>query len=227
MMKKQLALLLACLMLFTFAACGGDSPAAPNEGTSQSSDSGQENIETPQGEEEESVPSFSVPTQNDPPAVYEGINMVNLVPEGCTEVVYDGGVYIYKLSSAPTSETLVNFINEKLIPEIQACSDTGTCLVKDPSGNDVLGLERGVTPLRAFDSFGYRVSDSGTEYAYWIIDGEQFDERQLSGGGMKLLDVRYVYDGVLYDAITRVREEDQAISVTPFEESNQKFEIVE
>lgn len=227
MMKKQLALLLACLMLFTLAACGGESPAAPNEGTSQSSDSGQENIETPQGEEEESVPSFSVPTQNDPPAVYEGINMVNLVPEGCTEVVYDGGVYIYKLSSAPTSETLVNFINEKLIPEIQACSDTGTCLVKDPSGNDVLGLERGVTPLRAFDSFGYRVSDSGAEYAYWIIDGEQFDERQLSGGGMKLLDVRYVYDGVLYDAITKVREEDQAISVTPFEEPNQEFEIVE
>ena len=35
-------------------------------------------METPQGEEEESVPSFSVPTQNDPPAVYEGINMVNL-----------------------------------------------------------------------------------------------------------------------------------------------------
>ena len=130
MMKKQLALLLACLMLFTLTACGGESPAAPNEGTSQSSDSGQENIETPQGEEEESVPSFSVPTQNDPPAVYEGINMVNLVPEGCTEVVYDGGVYIYKLSSAPTSETLVNFINEKLIPEIQACSDTGTCLVR-------------------------------------------------------------------------------------------------
>ena len=93
MMKKQLALLLACLMLFTLTACGGESPAAPNEGTSQSSDSGQENIETPQGEEEESVPSFSVPTQNDPPAVYEGINMVNLVPEGCTEVVYDGGVY--------------------------------------------------------------------------------------------------------------------------------------
>ena len=109
MMKKRLALLLACLMLFTLAACGGESPAAPNEGTSQSSDSGQENMETPQGEEEEeegeeeSVPSFSVPTQNDPPAVYEGINMVNLVPEGCTEVVYDGGVYIYKLSSAPTS----------------------------------------------------------------------------------------------------------------------------
>ena len=73
MMKKQLALLLACLMLFTLAACGGESPAAPNEGTSQSSDSGQENIEAPQGEEEgeeESVPSFSVPTQNDPPAVY-------------------------------------------------------------------------------------------------------------------------------------------------------------
>ena len=228
MMKKQLALLLACLMLFTLTACGGESPAAPNEGTSQSSDSGQENIETPQGEEEESVPSFSVPTRNDPPAVYEGINMVNLVPEGCTEVVYDGGVYIYKLSSAPTSETLVNFINEKLIPEIEACSDTGTCLVKDPSGNDVLGLERGVTPLRAFDSFGYRVSDSGAEYAYWIIDGEQFaNERQLSGGGMKLLDVRYVYDGVLYDAITKVREEDQAISVTPFEEPNQEFEIVE
>lgn len=53
MMKKQLALLLACLMLFTLTACGGESPAAPNEGTSQSSDSGQENIETPQGEEEE------------------------------------------------------------------------------------------------------------------------------------------------------------------------------
>ena len=218
MMKKRLALLLACLMLFTLTACGGESPAAPNEGTSQSSDSGQENMETPQGEEEEeegeeeSVPSFSVPTQNDPPAVYEGINMVNLVPEGCTEVVYDGGVYIYKLSSAPTSETLVNFINEKLIP----------------SNNDVLGLERGVTPFRAFDSFGYRVSDSGTEYAYWIIDGEQFaNERQLSGGGTKLLDVRYVYDGVLYDAITKVREEDQAISVTPFKEPNQKFEIVE
>jgi len=44
---------------------------------------------------------------------------------------------------------------------------------------------------------------------------------------MKLLDVRYVYDGVLYDAITKVREEDQAISVTPFEEPNQEFEIVE
>ena len=42
-----------------------------------------------------------------------------------------------------------------------------------------------------------------------------------------VLDVRYVYDGVLYDAITKVREEDQAISVTPFEEPNQKFEIVE
>ena len=54
MMKKRLALLLACLMLFTLTACGGESPAAPNEGTSQSSDSGQENIETPQGEEEES-----------------------------------------------------------------------------------------------------------------------------------------------------------------------------
>ena len=53
MMKKQLALLLACLMLFTLTACGGESPAASNEGTSQSSDSGQENIETPQGEEEE------------------------------------------------------------------------------------------------------------------------------------------------------------------------------
>ena len=44
---------------------------------------------------------------------------------------------------------------------------------------------------------------------------------------MKLLDVRYVYDDVLYDAITKVREEDQAISVTPFEEPNQEFEIVE
>lgn len=64
------------------------------------------------------------------------------MPEDCTEVVYNGGVYIYKLSSAPTSETMVNFINEMLIPEVEACSDTGECLVRDPSGNDILGLER-------------------------------------------------------------------------------------
>lgn len=52
-------------------------------------------METPQGEEEESVPSFSVPTQNDPPAVYEGINMVNLVPEGCTDP-RNSGVFRYR-----------------------------------------------------------------------------------------------------------------------------------
>ena len=85
-----------------------------------------------------------------------------------------------------------------------------------------------MTAMASVDVYKRQVSDSGAEYAYWIIDGEQFaNERQLSGGGTKLLDVRYVYDGVLYDAITKVREEDQAISVTPFEEPNQEFEIVE
>ena len=224
MHKKGLALVLAAFLLLALAGCGG-SPA--EEDTVPAADSVQENAEEEQTVQE-SAAAFPVPTQNDPPAAAGGINMVNLLPEDCTEVIYDGGVYIYKLSSPPTSETLVNFINETVIPEIQACSDTGTVLVRDPASNEDLGLERGVIPFRAFDSFGYRVSDSGAEYASWLIDGQQFaNEQQLSGGSMKLLDVRYLYDGVLYDAITKGREEDQAISVTPFEEPNQNFAILE
>ena len=254
MSKKVTAIVLALSILFCFTACGNKADSNESDTRQNGAVASSEGI--PSGEPEPEPDPKTMPEYHFTEAVQErGVLTVGVsgnsktcyvipddpekygelvgtragnVPEGCTEVVYDGGVYIYKLSSAPTSETLVNFINEKLIPEIQACSDTGTCLVKDPSGNDVLGLERGVTPFRAFDSFGYRVSDSGAEYAYWIIDGEQFaNERQLSGGGTKLLDVRYVYDGVLYDAITKVREEDQAISVTPFEEPNQEFEIVE
>lgn len=151
MMKKQLALLLACLMLFTLTACGGESPAAPNEGTSQSSDSGQENIETPQGEEEESVPSFSVPTQNDPPAVYEGINMVNL---------------------GPGIGTRLNFWDQFLIDKVHQCF-------------------AGRSRRQLVDIHASIVHHFGAALRH---DGEQFaNERQLSGGGMKLLDVRYVF----------------------------------
>lgn len=222
MYKKGLALVLAAFLLLALAGCGG-SPG--EEETVPAADSVQENAEEEQKPQEDAA--FPVPTQNDPPSVAGGINMVNLLPEDCTEVVYDGGVYIYKLASPPTGETLVNFINEKLIPGIQACSDTGTVLVQDPAGREAFGLEWGAVPFRAFDSFGYGVSDSGREYAYWLIDGQQFaNERQLSEGS-RLLDIRYLYDGVLYDAITKVREEDQAISVTPFEEPNQDFAIVE
>ena len=44
--------------------------------------------------------------------------------------------------------------------------------------------------------------------------------------GLAAGNVRYVHDGVLYNAITRVREE-QTISVTSFEEPNREFEIAE
>lgn len=218
MYKKILALILAVFMLFVLVGCGG----APSEGeAAQSAEDGQANVAA-----EESAPSFSVPTQADPPAVYQGINMVNLVPEGCTEVIYNEGVYLYKFSSQPTGEMLVNFINELLIPELEAKSDNGVCLVKDPNGKDPLGLGTSVTSYHAFDSFGYTVSN-GNEYAYFVIDGEQFgSERHLQGNSM-LLDTRYVYDGVLYDAITRVNFDQQAISVTLFEEPSQNFEIIE
>ena len=209
------------MMGISLAACGGAPSAAQGEEASQAADSGQENGEAGQ----ESVSSFPVPTQGDPAVMSSGINMTHLVTEGCTEVINDGGVFLYKMSSQPTGETLVNFINETLIPEIVAISDNGACLVRDSSGNDALGLGAGVQPYRAFDSFGYTSLD-GEEYAYWIVDGEQFgNERHLYGDSM-LLDVRYVYDGVLYDAITRVRPDEQAISVTPFEEPSQNFEII-
>lgn len=226
MSKKVMTIILALSMFFCLAACGRNSSEVQNKGTSQNDDSGQESEAVSQ-EEEESALSFPVPTQGEPPAIGSGINMVNLVPEGCVEVVYNEGVYLFKMSSMPTGETMVNFANELLIPEIQASSDTGTCLVRDPASNDVLGLERGVIPFRAFDSFGYRVSDGGAEYISNLIGGEQFGNEWLLMGSIKLLDVRYVYDGVLYDAITQVKEEEQAISVTPFEEPNQKFEIIE
>lgn len=212
MLKKIMKIVLALSVLLCLTACGNNQ----DEGTSQST-----------GEEKnESDLSFSVPTINDPPAIAKGINMVNLVSEECVEVTYDEGVYIYKFSSQPTGETLVKFINELLIPGIEACSDTGECLVRDNTGNDGLGLGIGVTQYRKFDSFGYRTSD-GKEYAYWIIDGEQFSDERYLYEGSRLLDVRYEYNGKLYNAITAVKEEKQSISVTPIEEPNQKFEIIE
>ena len=41
--------------------------------------------------------------------------MVDPVLDGCTEVVCDKGMYIFKMSSMPTGKTPVNFINELLI----------------------------------------------------------------------------------------------------------------
>lgn len=48
--------------------------------------------------------------------------MAHLVPESCTKVVYDEWVYLFPISPEFTAEMLVNFINESLIPEIEAIS---------------------------------------------------------------------------------------------------------
>lgn len=219
MMKKRLALLLACLMLFTLTACGGESPAAPNGGTSQSSDSGQENIETPQGEEEESVPSFSVPTEGDPAPEHLGVDMTSIVPEGCTKVVNDDSLYLYMMPSEQTGETLVNYINETLMPALAALSDQGVCLTKSD-------IEERVQLYCPLDSYGYSNED-GVQMYWWIVDGEQFGTPTLMSADNLLVNVYYVLDGVLYNAITTVKADGQAICVTPFKEPFQNFRVVE
>lgn len=72
--------------------------------------------------------------------------MAHLVPEGCTKVVYDEWVYLFQISPELTAEMLVNFINESLIPEIEAISDNGAYLMKENTGNEALKLGANSTP---------------------------------------------------------------------------------
>ncbi len=63
MLKKGMALLLACFMLFTFAACGGPSAAQESE-IAQTADGDQENVEAP--EKAENAPTDSQPGDSAP-----------------------------------------------------------------------------------------------------------------------------------------------------------------
>lgn len=212
MLKKILALLMASIMLFVLAACGGNPPGGETGGTTEN--------------EEKDVPSFSVPTEGDPPSAYKGVNIADIVPDDCAELIYSEEVFNFKMSSEVTAETMIDFINAKLIPAISEIADNGACLVKEDSGGDFLGIGTGTQPYSTFDSFGYFEAE-GIEYIDWIKDGEKLGkERQLSKSLM-LLDVRYVYDGVLYNAITHAYPDEQRITVIFIEETNQNYEIIQ
>ena len=211
MFQKPLVFLLAAMMLFALAACGG--------GPTVSESGGQENTETPD------APSFSVATEGEPPGVYGGVVMANAVPEGCTKLVYSEGRFCFEMPSEPSMKTIVDYVNEKVMPEIAAISDDGECLTKDNTGTDVLGIGVGTQAFRAFESVGYEVVD-GAEYVYPVVNGQSFGTKRLVSSTW-LLDVRYVYDRVLYHVIVSAYPEEQEISVTILEEPSQNYEIKE
>lgn len=221
-MKKAFALLFALMMFVSLAACGGPS-AAQSNGASQAAGSGQGNAKAP--EEPEHTSPFPVPTEGQPPAVRHGVNMANIVPDGCTKLVYRENMFFCQMASEPSVRALVDYFNEKVMPEIEAISDDGRCLVDDDSGSDVLGIGSGIQVYRAFDSIGYEVSD-GNEYTYSIADGKVFGWKQPVSNHI-LLRTRYVYDGVLYQLIADAGlAEEPEICVMIFEEYSQKFRII-
>lgn len=212
MLKKLLALIITSVMIFVLSACGGNPSSGENGGVSE--------------DDSKSTSSISVPTQGEPPAVYKGVNIADIVPDDCAELIYSEEVFNFKMSSDVTEETMVDFINENLIPAISEIADNGACLVKEDSGGDFFGIGTGTQPYSTFDSFGYFEAE-GIEYIDWIKDGEKLGkERQLSKSLM-LLDVRYVYDGVLYNAITHAYPDEQRITVIFIEETNQNYEIIQ
>lgn len=224
MLKELLALMLAALIVFALTACGNNTPADEDEGTAQTAGSGQENTGTTEGESE-SEPSFSVPTEGDPPVVKNGINVTKVVPEGCTKLVYYEEVHFFEMPSDVEAEKFINYFNETIMPEVEAVADDGKCLVKDSNaGSDPLGIGAGTTVYRSFDSVGYKISD-GTVYVFNVADGEAIDyERSLNS--IFLLETRYVYGGVLYHLIISVDEEDtKNIKLVLYEEYSQNFEI--
>lgn len=223
MLKKLLALLMASLMIFALTACGNNPPADEGEGTVQPADSGQENSGTNEGENEL---SFSVPTEGEPPAVKNGVKVTNVVPDGCTKLVYYEEVHFFEMPSDVEAEMFINYFNERIMPEVQAIADDGKCLVKDRNaGSDPLGIGAGTTVYRSFDSVGYEILDDGSVYVYDMADGEAVDYGR-SLNSICLLETRYVYGGVLYHLIISVDEEDtKNIKLVLYEEYSQNFEV--
>lgn len=214
MMKRMLAFMLTICMLLSLAACGSSSSSG------QASAGGAPADSTPSSAAPEaSAAEFPVPTEGDPAPEHLGVDMTSIVPEGCTKVVNDDSLYLYMMPSEQTGETLVNYINETLMPALAALSDQGVCLTKSD-------IEERVQLYCPLDSYGYSNED-GAQMYWWIVDGEQFGTPTLMSADNLLVNVYYVLDGVLYNAITTVKADGQAICVTPFKEPFQNFRVVE
>lgn len=212
--KKTLVLLLALIMTLSFAACGGTQPTGEKGETSGSGD--------------ENVLTFSVPTEGEPPVVKNGVNVTNVVPEGCTKLVYYEEVHFFEMPSDVEAEMFINYFNETIMPEVEAIADDGKCLTKDRNaGSDPLGIGAGTTVYRSFDSVGYKISEDGSVYVYDMADGEAVDYGR-SLNSICLLETRYVYGGVLYHLIISVDEADtKNIKLVLYEEHSQNFEITD
>ena len=147
--------------------------------------------------------------------------MTSIVPEGCTKVVNEDGLYLYMMPSEQTGETLVNYINETLMPALAALSDQGACLAK--AGIDSEERKQMYCP---YDSYGYSNVD-GVQKCWYIVGGELAGTEWLLLADNLLLNVYYVRDGVLYNAITTVKKDGQALCVTLVEDPLQNFKVVE
>lgn len=215
--EKALALLLVLIISLSFTACGGNSPES-NSG---------ETLQTTDGKSEgESQMSFSVPTEGEPPAVKNGVNVTNIVPEGCTKLVYWEEVHFFEMPSDVTAEMFINYFNERIMPEVESAADDGKCLTKDSNaGSDPLGIGAGTTVYRAFDSVDYKISDDGSVYVYDVADGEAVDYGR-SLNSICLLETNYVYGGVLYHLIISMDEDDtKNIKLVLYEEYSQDFQV--
>ena len=221
MMKKGFALMLALCMVLSLAACGSASSApsgasAPSAGSEPASA-----VSEAEAAEEESPAEFPVPTEGDPAPDRLGFDMTSIVPEGCTKVVNEDGLYLYMMPSEQTGETMVNYINETLMPVIAAISDQGACVME----TDIDSEER-VRLFSPYDSYGYSNVD-GVQKSWCIADGEQAGTEWLLSANNLLLNVYHVRDGVLYNAITTVKKDGQALCVTLVEDPLQNFKVVE
>ena len=225
MMKKGFALVLALCMVLSLAACGsasssGQASAGSAPSDSAASDSTPDSV-ADSAASEESAAEFPVPTEGDPEPYRLGFDMTSIVPEGCTKVVNEDGLYLYMMPSEQTGETMVNYINETVIPAIAAISDQGACVMD--AGID---SEERVRLFSPYDSYGYSNVD-GVQKSWCIADGEQAGTEWLLSANNLLLNVYHVRDGVLYNAITTVKKDGQALCVTLVEDPLQNFKVVE